>query len=462
MKTSISQLFKKIDSAGTEPALIQGWIRTNRSQKEFGFISLNDGSTLSTLQIVYDHSLDNFDEVSRFRVGCALTVSGTVVLTPKNKQPLEVHANKIVLEGDSPEDFPIQPKKHSVEFLREQAHLRPRTNLFNATFRVRSLLAYAIHEFFRSREFIYVHTPIITASDAEGAGEMFQVTTLDLNNLPKNQDGTVDYSKDFFGKHANLTVSGQLEAETFAQAFKNVYTFGPTFRAENSNTTRHASEFWMIEPEMAFSDINDDMDLVEDMVKYVIKYILDQASEELEFFDKFVYPGKIKQLSDLIASPIVRCDYKDAVTILEKGNDQFENKIKYGDDLASEHERYLTDVHFRGPVFVVNWPQEIKAFYMRLNDDGVTVAAADLLVPGSGELVGGSQREERYDVLMAKMAALGIPAEGMEWYLDLRKYGGTKHSGFGLGFERLVMYVTGVENIRDVLPYPRTPKNCNF
>ncbi len=293
MKTSISQLFKKIDSAKTEPVMVQGWIKTNRSQKEFGFISLNDGSTLSTLQIVYDHSLENFDEISRFRVGCALTVTGTVVLTPKNKQPLEVHAAKIVLEGDSPEDFPIQPKKHSVEFLREQAHLRPRTNLFNATFRVRSLLAYAIHEFFRSREFVYVHTPIITASDAEGAGEMFQVTTLDLNNVPKNQDGTVDYSRDFFGKHANLTVSGQLEAETFAQAFKNVYTFGPTFRAENSNTTRHASEFWMIEPEMAFSDINDDMDLVEDMIKYIVKFILDNAAEELEFFDKFVYPGKL-------------------------------------------------------------------------------------------------------------------------------------------------------------------------
>lgn len=462
MKTSISQLFKKIDQVGTEPVLIQGWIRTNRSQKEFGFISLNDGSTLATLQVVYDHSLDNFDDVSRFRVGCALSVFGMVVLTPKNKQPLEVHATKIVLEGDSPEDFPIQPKKHSVEFLREQAHLRARTNLFNATFRVRSLLAYAIHEFFRSKEFIYVHTPIITASDAEGAGEMFQVTTLDLNNLPKNQDGTIDYSKDFFGKPANLTVSGQLEAETFAQAFKNVYTFGPTFRAENSNTTRHASEFWMIEPEMAFSDINDDMDLVEDMVKYVVKYILDHAAEELDFFDKFVYPGKIKQLSDLIASRIVRCDYKDAVSILEKHNEKFENKIKYGDDLASEHERYLTDVHFRGPVFVVNWPKEIKAFYMRQNDDGKTVAAADLLVPGSGELVGGSQREERLDVLLAKMEALGVPVSGMEWYLDLRKYGGTKHSGFGLGFERLVMYVTGVENIRDVLPYPRTPKNCNF
>jgi len=462
MKTSISQLFKNIDSAKTEPVMVQGWIKTNRSQKEFGFISLNDGSTLSTLQVVYDHSLANFDEVSRFRVGCALSISGTVVLTPKNKQPLEIHATKVILEGDSPEDFPIQPKKHSVEFLREQAHLRARTNLFNATFRVRSLLAYAIHEFFRSREFLYVHTPIITASDAEGAGEMFQVTTLDLNNLPKNQDGTVDYSKDFFGKHANLTVSGQLEAETFAQAFKNVYTFGPTFRAENSNTTRHASEFWMIEPEMAFSDINDDMDLVEDMIKYIVKYILENAAEELEFFDKFVYPGKLKQLQDLLASPIVRCDYQDAVEILQKHNDRFENKIQYGDDLASEHERYLTDVHFHGPCFVVNWPKEIKAFYMRLNDDGKTVAAADLLVPGSGELVGGSQREERYDVLFAKMEALGVPVEGMEWYLDLRKYGGTKHSGFGLGFERLVMYVTGVENIRDVLPYPRTPKNCNF
>jgi asparaginyl-tRNA synthetase len=462
MKVSMRQLTQNYEKWEKTSVTVQGWIRTNRSQKEFGFLSFNDGSTLSTLQIVYDQSLENFEEVSKFRVGCSLTIIGHIVLTPKNKQPFELKADTIILEGDSPEDFPIQPKRHSKEFLREQAHLRPRTNLFNATFRVRSLLAYAIHEFFRSRDFLYVHAPIITASDAEGAGEMFQVTTLDLNKLPKNNDQSVDYSKDFFGKKANLTVSGQLEAETFAQAFKNVYTFGPTFRAENSNTTRHASEFWMIEPEMAFADLEDDMNLVEDMVKSVISYILEHAKEELAFFDQFVSPGKLNQLNALINSHIFRCEYQDAIAILEKNNEKFENKIKYGDDLSTEHEKYLTDVHFKAPVFVINWPQEIKAFYMRLNDDGKTVAAMDLLVPGSGELVGGSQREERFDVLKAKMIALKVPVSGMEWYLDLRKYGGTKHSGFGLGFERLIMYVTGVENIRDVIPYPRTPKNCDF
>ncbi|MGD9605544.1 MAG: asparagine--tRNA ligase [Bacilli bacterium] len=462
MKISMRQLSQDYKSLANQSVTVQGWIRTNRSQKEFGFISFNDGSTLSTLQIVYDRSLTNFDEVSKWRVGCSITVTGTVVFTPENKQPYELKASVAVLEGDSPEDFPIQPKRHSKEFLREQAHLRPRTNLFNAVFRVRSLLAFAIHDFFHSRDFLYIHAPIITASDAEGAGEMFQVTTLDLNKLPKLNNGFVDYSKDFFGKKTNLTVSGQLEAETFAQAFKNVYTFGPTFRAENSNTTRHASEFWMIEPEMAFSELSDDMDLVEDMVKYVIQYILENAKEELAFFDQFVALGKVAQLEALVNSHIYRCEYEEAIAILEKQNDKFENKIKYGDDLSTEHEKYLTDVHFKAPVFVINWPKEIKAFYMRLNEDGKTVAAMDLLVPGSGELVGGSQREERYDVLMKKMIELKVPVSGMEWYLDLRKYGGTKHSGFGLGFERLVMYVTGVENIRDVLPYPRTPKNCDF
>ncbi|MGD9886528.1 MAG: asparagine--tRNA ligase [Bacilli bacterium] len=462
MKISMRQLSEAFESLAGQSVTVQGWIRTNRSQKEFGFISFNDGSTLSTLQIVYDRLLPNFEEAAKWRVGCSLTVLGKVVLTPSNKQPYELKAETMILEGDSPEDFPIQPKRHSKEFLREQAHLRPRTNLFNATFRVRSLLAYAIHEFFRTRDFLYVHAPIITASDAEGAGDMFQVTTLDLNKLPKLSDGSVDYSKDFFGKKTNLTVSGQLEAETFAQAFKNVYTFGPTFRAENSNTTRHASEFWMIEPEMAFAELEDDMNLVEDMVKYVISFILKNAKEELDFFDQFVAFGKKAQLEALVASHISRCEYVDAIKILEKQNHQFENKIKYGDDLSTEHEKYLTDVHFKAPVFVINWPKEIKAFYMRLNEDGRTVAAMDLLVPGSGELVGGSQREERYDVLMKKMFELKVPVSKMEWYLDLRKYGGTKHSGFGLGFERLVMYVTGVENIRDVLPYPRTPKNCEY
>ncbi|NLD26379.1 MAG: asparagine--tRNA ligase [Acholeplasmataceae bacterium] len=462
MKTSASMLNKNYEAMGGKDVVIQGWVRTNRYQKEFGFINLNDGSTLSNLQIVYDKTLSNFDEVSKIRVGSSLTVYGMVALTPDAKQPYEIKAKEIHLEGNSPEDYPIQPKQHSREFLRANAHLRPRTNLFNATFRVRSLLAYAIHDFFRKREFIYVHTPIITASDAEGAGEMFQVTTLDLNKLPKKSDKSVDYDQDFFGKPANLTVSGQLEAEIFAQAFKNVYTFGPTFRAENSNTTRHASEFWMIEPEIAFADLNDDMMLVEGMIKYIINYILDNAKEELEFFDKFVYPGKIKQLEDLVNSKIHICEYRDAVRILQESGVKFENKIFFGSDLATEHEKFLTDVYFQGPVFVTNWPKDIKAFYMRLNDDQETVAAVDLLVPGSGELVGGSQREERLDVLLRRMEEMHVPALEMKWYLDLRKYGGTKHAGFGLGFERLVMYVTGVENIRDVIPFPRTPKNCEF
>jgi asparaginyl-tRNA synthetase len=461
MKLNVKDL-NKIYSPLKEEITIQGWIRTNRYQKEFGFINLNDGSTLANIQIVYDKDLENFSEVSKFRVGCSLTVTGKVVLTPNMKQPYEIKATKIILEGDSPEDFPIQPKQHSREFLREKAYLRPRTNLFNATFRVRSLLAYAIHEFFRKKDFIYVHTPIITASDAEGAGEMFQVTTLDLEKLPRDKEGKIDYSKDFFGKSANLTVSGQLEAETFAQAFKKVYTFGPTFRAENSNTTKHASEFWMIEPEVAFSDLKDNMELVEEMLKYIIGYVMEHAKEELEFFDKFVHPGKLKQLEDLISSKVHICEYKDAIKILENANVKFENKPFYGGDLATEHEKYLTDVHFKAPVFVINWPKDIKAFYMRLNDDNETVAAMDLLVPGSGELVGGSQREERLDVLVQRMKEMHVPVEEMYWYLDLRRYGGTKHSGFGLGFERLIMYVTGIENIRDVIPFPRTPKNCEF
>jgi asparaginyl-tRNA synthetase len=462
MKTSASALCKHYETWAGKEVVIQGWVRTNRYQKEFGFISLNDGSTLSNLQIVYDKTLENFEDVSKYRVGSSISVWGVVVPTPAAKQPYEIKAGKIVLEGNSPEDYPIQPKQHSREFLRANAHLRPRTNLFNAAFRVRSLLAYAIHEFFRKREFIYVHTPIITASDAEGAGETFQVTTLDLNKLPKNPDGTIDYTQDFFGKATNLTVSGQLEAEVFAQAFKNVYTFGPTFRAENSNTTRHASEFWMIEPEIAFADLHDDMLLVEDMVKYVIKYILDNAKEELEFFDKFVSPGKIKQLEDLVNSSIRICEYRDAIRILQESGVKFENKVFFGSDLATEHDKYLTDIYFKAPVFVINWPKDIKAFYMRLNDDQETVAAVDLLVPGSGELVGGSQREERLDVLIRRMEEMHIPTLEMKWYLDLRKYGGTKHAGFGLGFERLIMYVTGIENIRDVTPFPRTPKNCEF
>ena len=461
MKISISKLTKDFKDLSKKEVIVQGWIRTNRSQKEFGFINLNDGSTVINLQIVYAKSIESFEEISKYRVGCALTIYGDVVLTPEAKQPFEIHAKKIILEGDCPENFPIQPKRHTREFLREQAYLRPRTNLFNAVFRVRSLLAYAIHEFFRKEEFIYVHTPIITASDCEGAGQMFQVTTLDLNRISESKE-KVDYSKDFFGKAANLTVSGQLEAETYALAFKKVYTFGPTFRAENSNTQRHASEFWMIEPEIAFADLNDDMDLVESMIKYVIGYILENAKEELDFFDQFVAPGKIKQLKELLNSHISICEYRKAIELVKASGKKFENRLEYGDDLATEHEKFLTDEYYKGPVFVTNWPKEIKAFYMRLNDDNETVAAVDLLVPGSGELVGGSQREERLDVLLQRMKEMNVPSNEMEWYINLRKFGGTKHAGFGLGFERLVMYVTGVENIRDVIPYPRTPKNCEY
>ena len=460
MKISVRELQSQAEKLQNEIVLIQGWIRTNRDQKEFGFINLNDGSTVNNVQIVYDKTLDNFDLVSKYRVGCALNVYGKVVLTPNSKQAFELHATKISLEGDCPENYPIQPKRHTREFLREQAHLRARTNLFNAIFRTRSLLAFAIHEFFQKQGFVYVNTPIITASDCEGAGEMFRVTTLDLEKLPK--DKPIDYSKDFFGKSANLTVSGQLEGETFAQAFKKIYTFGPTFRAENSNTQRHASEFWMIEPEIAFADLYDDMNLIENLLKYVIKYILENGKDEMNFFENFVCKGKIQQLQELLNSKIHICEYKDAVRICKESGKKFDNRLEYGDDLSTEHEKYLTDDYFKGPVFVTNWPKDIKAFYMRLNDDNETVAAVDLLVPGSGELVGGSQREERLDVLLQRMKDMNVPAKEMEWYLDLRRFGGTKHSGFGLGFERLIMYVTGVENIRDVIPYPRTPKNCEF
>ncbi len=462
MKVTLRTLQKNYHRYANKNLLIQGWIKTNRDQKDFGFINFNDGSTLNSLQIVYDRSLSNFDEITKFRVGCALTVSGVLILTPNAKQLYELKASKIILEADADADFPIQPKRHTREFLREQAYLRMRTNLFNAVFRVRSLLSFAIHTFFQDNGFIYVHTPIITASDAEGAGEMFQVTTLPLHKVPKLDQNTVDFSEDFFGKAANLTVSGQLEAETFALAFSKVYTFGPTFRAENSNTSRHASEFWMIEPEVAFADLKDNMDLIEKMLKYVIKYILKHAKDELNFFDEFVYPGKIKQLENLVNSKIVRCNYQEAIKILQNANRKWENKIEYGSDLASEHEKYLTDEYFKAPVFVTNWPEEIKAFYMRLNDDNKTVAAVDLLVPGSGELVGGSQREERLDVLLKRMEKMNISTKGMEWYINLRRYGGVYHSGFGLGFERLIMYVTGIENIRDVLPFPRTPRNCEF
>lgn len=459
-KISIKELFNEGTKYLDQEVLIEGWVRTNRAQKEFGFLNVNDGSYLDNAQIVYEQTLPNFSDVSKYRVGSGVAVEGIVKESPNPKQPYEIKATRVVLEGDSPEDYPIQPKRHTKEFLREKAHLRMRTNLFSAVFRVRSKLAFAIHEFFQKRNFIYVNTPLITANDGEGAGEMFQVTTLDLNRIAK--DGKVDFTKDFFGKPVNLTVTGQLEAETYALAFKNVYTFGPTFRAENSNTTRHASEFWMIEPEIAFADLKDDMQLIEDMIKYVVSYILKNAKEEIEFFDKFVCPGKKAQLEQLVKSHVAECTHHEAIEILKQAGDIFENKPEFGEDLATEHEKYLTDVYFKAPVFVTNWPKEIKAFYMRLNDDNKTVAAVDLLVPGAGELVGGSQREERLDLLLKRMNELQMKIEPLDWYVDLRRYGGVKHSGFGLGFERLIMYVTGMDNIRDVIPFPRTPKNCEF
>lgn len=459
-KISIKELYSSKEKALNQSYLIEGWVRSNRNQKEFGFINLNDGSFLGGIQVVYDQELLNFNDITKVRVGSALSVYGKVVSSPNVNQPIEIKAFEVVVEGDSFEDYPIQPKRHSKEFLREKAHLRARTNLFHAVFKVRSKLAFAIHEFFNQRDFVYVHSPIITANDGEGAGEMFQVTTLDLDRIAK--EGKVDYSRDFFGKPVNLTVTGQLEAETYAMAFKNVYTFGPTFRAENSNTPRHASEFWMIEPEVAFADLKDNIKLIEDMVKYLVAYILKNAKEEIDFFDKFVSPGKKAQLEALINSTMQECTHEEAITILKNSKVDFATKPEYGADLATEHEKYLTDVHFKAPVFVTNWPKEIKAFYMRLNDDNKTVAAVDLLVPGAGELVGGSQREERLDLLIKRMKEMNVPMEGLEWYLDLRRYGGVRHSGFGMGFERLVMYVTGMENIRDVIPYPRTPKNCEF
>jgi len=446
------------------PIEVEGWIRNNRDSKQFGFIELNDGTYFKSVQIVYERDIiNNYDEISHLPLATALSVKGELVLTPEAKQPFEIKAKEITVEATSDVDYPIQNKRHTMEFLRTQAHLRPRTNLFSAVFRVRSVAAYAIHKFFQERGFVYAHPPIITASDAEGAGEMFQVTSLDLANAPKNPDGSVDYSQDFFGKKANLTVSGQLEAEIFALAFKNTYTFGPTFRAENSNTARHASEFWMIEPEIAFADLNDDMNLIEDMVKYIISYTMENCPAEMQFFNSFVDKGLIDRLNHVVSSDFVRLTYTEAIEILEKADRKWEYPITgWGMDLQSEHERYLTEEVFKKPVFLINYPSAIKAFYMRENEDGKTVAACDLLVPGIGEIVGGSQREERYDVLLNKIRNLGMDEETYWWYLELRKYGGVKHAGFGLGFERMIMYLTGVSNIRDVLPFPRTPKTADF
>ncbi len=456
------ELFKDIKKYMDKEITLEGWIKNHRKQKEFGFISFSDGTFFTPVQIVYDNKMKDFDEIQKLHNGSAIKVKGKVVKSPKEGQEFELQAKRIELLGDCPEDYPIQPKKHSREFLREQAYLRPRTNLFQAVFRVRSKAAYAIHKYFQDRDYIYLHSPIITAADCEGAGEMFRVTTLDLENLPKTKDGKVDYSKDFFGRETSLTVSGQLQGETFALAYKNIYTFGPTFRAENSNTKTHANEFWMIEPEIAFCDLDQDMDVMEDFLRYIVKYVVDNCKEELDFLDSFVEKGLIKKLNDFIKSKAVRISHNDAIKCLIESGKKFEFEPKYGEDLAREHEKYLTEEKFNCPVFVYNWPKDIKAFYMRLNDDNETVAAVDLLVPGSGELMGGSQREERLDVLNRRMDEMGMSKEGMEWYLKLRQYGGCYHSGFGMGFERLIMYLTGIENIRDAIPYPRTPGSCDY
>ncbi|MBN3491042.1 asparagine--tRNA ligase [Acholeplasma equirhinis] len=463
MELTIRQIYKDPASFANQEIVLQGWIRNHRDQKEFGFINLNDGSFFETIQVVYEREkTKDFEQVTRLTVGSSIKVIGTLELTPERSQPFEIKAKEVELLGGADETYPIQPKRHTREFLREVAHLRPRTNLFSAVFRIRSLTAYAIHRFFQEQDFVYVNTPIITANDGEGAGEMFKVTTLNLDKLPRTEDGEIDYSKDFFGKAANLTVTGQLEGEAYAMAFRNIYTFGPTFRAENSNTMTHASEFWMIEPEMAFTDLAGNMEMIESMVKYVISYVLKHAPEEMAFFDKFVENGLLNKLNHVLNSEFTKITHKEAIDILLNAGVKFENKPAHGRDLAKEHEKYLTEKHFGTPVFVTNWPKDIKAFYMRLNDDNETVAAVDLIVAGSGELVGGSQREERLDLLEKRMEEMHIPKKDLDWYLDLRRYGGCVHSGFGLGFERLLIYLTGVENIRDVIPFPRTPKNLEF
>jgi len=460
---AIKDIYADISAFDGKSVSVAGWIRTVRDSKAFGFIELNDGSCFRSTQIVFEEEkLDNYKQIAKLNVGAAIRVQGTVVATPEMKQPFEIKAENIEIEGESTPDYPLQKKRHSFEFLRDIAYLRPRTNTFSAVFRVRSAAAQAIHKFFAERGFVYVNTPLITGSDCEGAGEMFRVTTLDPENPPRKEDGSVDFSKDFFGKSANLTVSGQLNAETFALAFGKVYTFGPTFRAEVSYTARHAAEFWMIEPEIAFADLSDEMDLSRDMIKYAIKYVLETCPDDMKFFNDFVDKGLIERLTALLDADFVRLPYTEAIKILEQHKDQFEYPVYWGCDLQTEHERYLTEQVYKAPVFVTDYPKEIKAFYMRLNDDGKTVAAADLLVPGVGELVGGSQREERIDVLRARMAELGLDEKDYWWYLDLRKYGGTKHAGFGLGFERLIMYLTGMSNIRDVIPFPRTTGNAEY
>lgn len=460
--TLIRSLYRNADDFLSKDVTISGWIRTLRASNAFGFIEINDGSFFKNIQIVFDEKLDNFKEISKLPISSSLTITGTLVATPDAKQPFEVQAKEIIIEGMSNSDYPLQKKRHTFEYLRSIAHLRPRSNAFSATFRVRSVAAYAIHKFFQEQNFVYTHTPIITGSDCEGAGEMFRVTTLDPKTPELTKEGNVDYTKDFFGKETNLTVSGQLNAECFALAFRNIYTFGPTFRAENSNTTRHAAEFWMIEPEIAFADLQDDMELAEAMLKYVIQYVIDECPEEMQFFNSFVDKGLLERLNHVVSSDFARVTYTEAVEILEKCGKEFDYPVSWGIDLQTEHERYLTEEHFKKPLFVTDYPKDIKAFYMRMNDDNKTVAATDLLVPGIGEIIGGSQREERLDVLKSRMAELGLNEEDYWWYLELRKYGETKHAGFGLGFERLIMYITGMSNIRDVIPFPRTTGQSDF
>ena len=459
---TVRELYRSRENYFGKEITVGGWVRSIRDSKAFGFIVVSDGSYFETLQVVFHDTMANFEEIRKLNVGAAIIVTGTLVATPEAKQPFEIQASEIAVEGTSAPDYPLQKKRHSFEYLRTISHLRPRTNTFQAVFRVRSLIAYAIHKFFQERDFVYVHTPLITASDCEGAGEMFQVTTLDPDNLPRTADGAVDYTQDFFGKHTSLTVSGQLNGETYAMAFRNIYTFGPTFRAENSNTTRHAAEFWMIEPEIAFADLNDNMALAESMLKYIINYVLENAPEEMNFFNQFVDKGLLDRLHGVVNSEFGHVTYTEAIELLEKNNDNFDYKVFWGCDLQTEHERYLTEQIFKRPVFVTDYPKEIKAFYMKMNDDDKTVAAMDCLVPGIGEIIGGSQREDDYDKLLKRMRELGLKEEDYQFYLDLRKYGSTRHAGFGLGFERCVMYLTGMGNIRDVIPFPRTVKNCDL
>ena len=460
---TIRELYRNKENYLGKTISVGGWVRSNRDSKTFGFVVINDGSFFETLQIVYsEEKIANFTEVAKLNIGSAIVVTGELVATPNAKQPFEIQAKEVVVEGASTSDYPLQKKRHTLEYLRTIAHLRPRTNTFQAVFRVRSLIAYAIHQYFMERDFVYVHTPLITGSDCEGAGEMFKVTTLDLDNVPKTEEGAIDYKEDFFGKETNLTVSGQLNGETYAMAFRNIYTFGPTFRAENSNTTRHAAEFWMIEPEIAFADLQDDMVLAEGMIKYIINYVLEHAPEEMNFFNSFVDKGLLERLNNVVSNDFGRVTYTEAVKILEENNDKFDYKVSWGCDLQTEHERYLTEEVFKKPVFVTDYPKDIKAFYMKMNDDNKTVAAMDLLVPGIGEIIGGSQREDDYDKLITRMNELGLKPEDYDFYLDLRKYGSVRHAGFGLGFERCVMYLTGMGNIRDVIPFPRTVNNCEL